>query len=68
MPLLSVIMPVYNEKNTILKIIEKVRAVNIDKEIVIVDDCSNDGTVKILLDIDKILMKSDIESIEELSI
>ena len=42
--LLSVIMPVYNEKDTIKEIIEKVEAVNLDKELIIVDDHSNDGT------------------------
>ena len=49
--LLSVIIPVYNEKNTILKILEKVKSVKIDKidkEIIIVDDFSNDGTREIL--------------------
>ncbi len=41
---LSVIMPVYNEKHTIAKIIERVLAVPLEKELVIVDDCSTDGT------------------------
>ena len=41
---LSVIMPVYNEKNTISKIIDGVLAVPVDKEIIIVDDGSKDGT------------------------
>ena len=45
---LSVIIPVYNEKNTILKIIEKVQNVPIEKEIIIVDDGSTDGTRDIL--------------------
>lgn len=45
---LSVIMPVYNEKKTILEIIEKVQQVAINKEIIIVDDCSTDGTREIL--------------------
>ena len=53
MPLLSVIIPVYNEKDTILKILEKVQAVGIDKEIIIVDDCSNDGTKEILQNLTK---------------
>jgi glycosyltransferase involved in cell wall biosynthesis len=44
MPELSVIMPVYNERATIEEILRRVRAVEIDKEIVIVDDCSTDGT------------------------
>jgi len=43
-------MPVYNEKDTIEKILRHVLEVDIDlkKEIIIVDDCSKDGTRKIL--------------------
>lgn len=47
-PQLSVVIPVYNEKNTVVKLIEKVRAVDIPKEIIIVDDGSTDGTRDIL--------------------
>ncbi len=46
--ILSVVMPVYNEKNTILKIIDKVLKLNIVKELIIVDDGSTDGTREIL--------------------
>jgi|UniRef100_A0A7C3Z1U4 dolichol-phosphate mannosyltransferase len=45
---LSVIIPVYNEKNTLEKIISLVEMVPIDKEIIVVDDFSNDGTREIL--------------------
>lgn len=48
---LSIIIPCFNEKNTILKILSKVEAVKLDgieKEIVIIDDCSTDGTRDIL--------------------
>lgn len=45
---ISVIIPCYNEKKTILKIIKLVKAVKIDKEIIIVDDFSTDGTRDIL--------------------
>lgn len=48
MPLLSVIVSVYNEVNTIRQILEKINAVNIDKEIIVVDDGSTDGTYKVL--------------------
>ncbi len=41
---LSVIMPVYNERKTIEGIIERVKAVPLPKEIIIVDDFSTDGT------------------------
>lgn len=45
---LSVVMPVYNEKNTILKIIDKVLALNCLKEVIVIDDCSTDGTKELL--------------------
>jgi glycosyltransferase involved in cell wall biosynthesis len=41
---LSVVIPVYNERDTIEEIVKLVVAVNIDKEIILVDDCSKDGT------------------------
>jgi len=41
---LSVVIPVYNEKQTIREIIERVERVGIPKEIIIVDDGSTDGT------------------------
>lgn len=47
-PLLSVIVPVYNERRTVDALLEKVRAVPIDKEIIVVDGASEDGTVEIL--------------------
>jgi glycosyltransferase involved in cell wall biosynthesis len=45
---LSVVVPVYNEKATVREIWERIRAVDIDKEIVFVDDCSTDGTREII--------------------
>ncbi|MBN1162290.1 glycosyltransferase family 2 protein [Patescibacteria group bacterium] len=51
---LSVVIPVYNEKNTIGKIVERVKAVkDIDKEIIIVDDKSTDGTIELLRKMEK---------------
>lgn len=47
-PKLSVIIPVYNEAHTIYEILRRVAAVRIDKEIVVVDDCSTDGTRDVL--------------------
>jgi len=43
-PLLSVVMPVYNEIATIHEIILRVLSVDLDTELIIVDDCSTDGT------------------------
>jgi len=43
-PLLSVVMPVFNERATIDEIIERVSAVPMRIELIVVDDCSTDGT------------------------
>jgi glycosyltransferase involved in cell wall biosynthesis len=49
---LSVVIPVYNEKNTVKEIVDLVLAVrSIEKEIVMVDDGSTDGTVEVLKEI-----------------
>jgi glycosyltransferase involved in cell wall biosynthesis len=45
---LSVVIPAYNETKTIREILRRVRAVPIRKEIIVVDDCSTDGTREIL--------------------
>ncbi|MBI1803932.1 MAG: glycosyltransferase family 2 protein [Ignavibacteriae bacterium] len=45
---LSVIIPAYNEERTIRHILEKIFAVPIEKQVIVVDDCSTDGTSKIL--------------------
>lgn len=52
---LSIIIPVYNEKETILKILERVEAVDLGevaKEIIIVDDFSTDGTREMLKELE----------------
>ena len=42
---LSAIIPCFNEINTIEEIISKVQNFNdLEKEIIVIDDCSNDGT------------------------
>ena len=45
---LSVVVPVYNERESLHLILEKIRAVPICKEIILVDDCSSDGTRELL--------------------
>ena len=45
---LSVIIPVYNERATIARLLQRVRDVNIEKEIIVVDDGSTDGTREVL--------------------
>lgn len=45
---ISVIIPAYNEAETIKRIVEEVQGVSLDKEIIIVDDGSCDGTKEII--------------------
>jgi glycosyltransferase involved in cell wall biosynthesis len=49
---LSVVIPVYNEKQWIREVLRRVQAVPIPKEIIVVDDCSTDGTRDILRELD----------------
>ena len=41
---LSVIIPTYNEETTIDEIVTRVQAVELDKELILINDCSTDGT------------------------
>jgi glycosyltransferase involved in cell wall biosynthesis len=50
-PLLSVVMPVFNERETIAEIVERVLAVPLRIELIVVDDGSQDGTPEILRDL-----------------
>src|SRR5207249_7999008 len=50
---LSVVIPVYNESQWIRELLRRVQAVPIPKEIVIVDDCSTDGTRDLLRALDE---------------
>lgn len=47
-PLVSVVMPVYNERTTIDEIVRRVLAVPLRTQLIVVDDGSNDGTSEIL--------------------
>ena len=47
-PLVSVVIPVYNEKNTLEEILRRVLDASIRKQVIVVDDCSTDGTRDIL--------------------
>ncbi len=49
---LSVVVPVYNEERWVRELVRRVRAVPIPKEIILVDDCSTDGTRAILRDLE----------------
>jgi glycosyltransferase involved in cell wall biosynthesis len=46
--LLSVVIPIYNEQATLAEVVERVRSVPIRKELILVDDCSSDGSREIL--------------------
>jgi glycosyltransferase involved in cell wall biosynthesis len=50
---LSVIIPVYNERSTLLEIFNKVKSVSLEKEIILVDDYSTDGTRGLLQQLEK---------------
>jgi glycosyltransferase involved in cell wall biosynthesis len=52
-PLLSVVMPVYNERETIEQIIPRVLDVPVRKELIVVDDGSTDGTRDLLTALEK---------------
>ena len=41
-------MPIYNEEELLPAVMERVRAIPLDKELILVDDCSTDGTPEIL--------------------
>jgi glycosyltransferase involved in cell wall biosynthesis len=51
--LLSVVIPVYNEERTLRNLVERVCAVPIRKELILVDDCSRDGTRRVLEELAK---------------
>ena len=45
----TIIIPVFNEKNYINKIISRVKNnINFEKQIIVIDDCSSDGTREII--------------------
>jgi glycosyltransferase involved in cell wall biosynthesis len=51
--LLSIVIPVYNEKATIREIVKQVQNVPLRKEILITDDCSTDGTREIIKELEQ---------------
>ena len=50
---LSILIPIYNEKATVLEIVQRVQAVPFEKEIIAVDDGSTDGTRDLLPQVEK---------------
>ncbi|HID32290.1 MAG TPA: glycosyltransferase family 2 protein [bacterium (Candidatus Stahlbacteria)] len=53
---ISIIIPVYNEKDNAPGIVKRVKDLQIDKEIIVVDDGSEDGSYEILKEIDGIIL------------
>ncbi len=51
--LLSIVIPIYNERNTFMQLLDRVREVPVRKEIVLVDDCSQDGTRDLLKNLEQ---------------
>ncbi len=49
---LSIIIPVYNERETILTVVQRVQQLPIDKEIIIIDNCSTDGTRELVQELE----------------
>lgn len=49
-PALTIIIPCYNERNTVLDVIRMVHDLPVDKEIIVVDNCSTDGTRELLVE------------------
>jgi len=49
---LSIIIPVYNERDTILTIIQQVQQLPVDKEIIVIDNCSTDGTRELVQELE----------------
>lgn len=66
---LSIVIPVYNEINTIREILEKVKSVNIGlkKEIILVEDFSTDGTRDVLKEIQSRAGEKNSKNFEEVS-
>lgn len=52
---ISILVPIYNEKNTLKVVLEKIKEAsfcNLEKEIILIDDASNDGTTEILKELE----------------
>ncbi len=55
--LISIVIPVFNEKKYVLDVISKVLSIPLHKEIIVIDDCSTDGTRQLLQGINNKIVK-----------
>ena len=51
-PELTVAIAAYNERATIMEVLQRVKAVPVPKQIIVVDNCSTDGTRELLAEVD----------------
>ena len=56
--IISVIIPIYNEAATCIELINRVKAVSLEKEIIVVEDGSKDGTAELLSQVEGITLLS----------
>ena len=56
------IIPVYNEQDAIIEVIQQIKKLHIKKEIIVIDDCSNDNTQLQCSKIDKIIYKRSLQN------
>jgi len=61
--LLSIVMPIYNERETLRTVVQKVMQVPIRKELILVDDASSDGTRDILRELEQEMADDPLNSI-----
>lgn len=45
---LSIVIPIFNERDTLMQLLERVEAVDVPKELILIDDCSTDGTPDVI--------------------
>lgn len=64
--LLSVVIPVYNERDSFKVLLDRVKSVPIRKEIILIDDCSKDGTRDQLKELEAELAQSAIDPLNKL--
>ena len=50
---LSVVIPIYNEEKTLRELVDKVLATPYEKELILVDDCSKDGSREVMAELEK---------------